>query len=319
MAGLMQAVLAGPSLAQLPSPSLTRVAWVSASSAQDGALFLDELRRGLREHGWFENRNLALSVYWGDYSAPLLDQRMGEAITGRPYVIVCQGTAAVAARKATQTIPVVFGYSGDPVEAGFVRSLARPGGNLTGLSHMALELVDKRMQLLHELLPNARRIAVLSFPQHPGDQAEKRVSDAAAARLGLALEHYDIRAGDGLTGALVQIEQAKPDAVLAFRVQNVIARREAIAAWSLRNRIPVVSGWGQFAQGGNLMTYGPNLRAANFRLASFVDRILKGAQPSDLPVEFPVQVELVINRRAARTLGVTIAASVLLRADEVIE
>lgn len=316
-AGLVSAVCLAPTV--VPAQSSARVAWVSASSAQDGGLFLDELRRGLREHGLVDNRNLVLNAYWGDYAMPLLEQKVGEAIASRPDVLVCQGATAVPARKATQTLPVVFGYSGDPVEAGLVRSLARPGGNMTGLCYMVLDLVDKRMQLLHELLPNARRIAVLSFPQHPGDQAEKRVSDAAAAKLGLSLEHYDIRGTVELTQALAQIEQTRPDAVLAFPVQNVIARREAIAAWSMRNRIPVASGWAQFAQGGNLMTYGPNLRAANFRLASFVDRILKGARASDLPVEYPVQVELVINKRAARALGITIPAAVLLRADEVIE
>ncbi|MEP6969016.1 MAG: ABC transporter substrate-binding protein [Betaproteobacteria bacterium] len=314
----MQAILAGPAFAQLQSQGSARVAWVSASSMQDGTLFLDELRRGLREHGWVENRNLVLSTYWGDYSVPLLERKVGEAIAGRPDVIVCQGTAADPTRKVTQTIPIVFGFSGDPVEAGFVRSLAHPGGNLTGMSYMALELVGKRMQLLHDVLPNARRVAVLSFPQHPGDQTEKRAAQAAAARLGLSLEQYDIRGADEMTRALGLIAQGKPDAVLAFPVQNVIARREAIAQWSLQNRIPVISGWAQFAQGGNLMSYGPNLRAANFRLASFVDRILKGALPSALPVEYPVQVELVINMRAANALGITVPAAVLLRADEVI-
>ena len=184
---------------------------------------------------------------------------------------------------------------------------------------MTMELVGKRMQLLKEMLPRARRVAVIAFPQHAGDQNERRVSEAAAATLGMTLEYFEARNSDEIATALAQIEKSRNEAVMMFPVQNVIAGRERIAQWSIRNRIPTISGWAQFAEGGNLMSYGPNLRAATNRLAYFVDRILKGAKPADLPVEQPVRVEFVVNARTAKALGITIPPVVLLRADRVIE
>lgn len=296
-----------------------RVAWVSVAPASDGGLFLNELRSGLRELGRQEGRNLVLDAYWGDNANATAEKNIAQVIAARPDVIVSQGNAVFALRKATQTIPVVFGFSGDPVEAGMVQSMARPGGNMTGISYLTMALVGKRMQLLKEVLPRIASIAVIAFPQHPGDQSERAATQAAAAALGLQVAYYEARSAGDIALALGQIEQSSHQAVMAFPVQNIIAGRERIAQWSIRTRIPVVSGWAQFAQGGNLMSYGPNLRAASFRLANFVDRILKGASPADLPVEQPVQVELVINMRTARALGITIPQSVLLRADEVIQ
>ena len=306
-----------------PSPvkaqASSRVAWVSIAPASDGALFLDELRNGLRDLGRHEGQNLVLDAYWGDNTAAKVEQSVARVIAAAPDVIVSQGNAAFALRKATRTIPIVFGFSGDPVEAGLVQTMARPGGNMTGISYLTLALVGKRMQLLKEVLPGIRSIAVIAFPQHPGDQSERAATQAAATALDLRVAYYEARSASDIAVALGQIEQSPHQAVMAFPVQNIIAGRERIAQWSIRNRIPVVSGWAQFAQGGNLMSYGPNLRLASFRLASFVDRILRGAHPADLPVEQPVQVELVINVRTARALGVTIPQSMLLRADEVIE
>lgn len=304
-----------------PAGAQTRshVAWVSPSPAAESALFLDELRRGLRDFGHVEGRNLELGVYWGEGSVVQLDKRAQEAAAGRPQVIVSQGTAVFAVRKFSGTIPVVFGYSGDPVLAGLVQTMARPGGTLTGISYMNLELIGKRMQLLKETLPTARRVAVISFPQHAGDAGERRVSEVAASSLGFTLEFQGASNAAELNAAMMQLEKSRPDAVLMFPTQTVIAARERIAEWSQRNRTPVISGWAQFAEGGNFMSYGPNLRSANHRLAYFVDRILKGSRPADLPVEQPVQVELVVNLKTARAIGVTIPRTVLLRADRIIE
>jgi putative ABC transport system substrate-binding protein len=218
-------------------------------------------------------------------------------------------------RRATTTIPVVFGYSGDPVEAGLVESLSRPGGNMTGISYLALDLVGKRIELVREVLPGAKRIAIVAQPQHPGDQGERRASQAAATALGLSLEYFESRNTAQLMDALAAIEKSRSDAV----VQNIILNRERIAAWALKSRIPAVSGWAQFAEGGNLMSYGPNLREASRRLAFYVDKILKGAKPAEIPVELPTRVELVVNLKAAKALGVTVPQTVLLRADQVIE
>jgi len=172
---------------------------------------------------------------------------------------------------------------------------------------------------VREVLPGAKRVAVLANPQHPGDQGERRASQVAAAALGMSLAYFEARNAAELVDALAAIERSGSDAVVMFPVQNVINNRERIAAWSIKNRLPAVSGWAQFVEGGNLMSYGPSLRAASRRLAVYVDRILKGARPADLPVELPTQVELVVNLKTAGALGLTIPQSVLLRAQRVIE
>ena len=302
-----------------PQAGSPRVVMVSSFSAADGALNFEGLRLGLRELGYVEGRNLILQAYWGDDSAAQLEKAVNEAVASRPQVIVAQLLAVPAARKAAPTLPIVFGYSGDPVQGGLVQSFANPGGNLTGMSYMTLELVGKRMQLLKETLPKIKRIAVVSYPQHPGDTAELRVSQVAAETLGLALDIHPVRNPADLLAALALIEKSGADALMLFPLQMVVARREMLAQWSLRNRIPTMSGWSQFADGGNLMTYGPNLQAASLRQAYFVDRILKGAKPADLPVEQPVRIEFVLNARTAKALGIKIPPAIRLRADRIIE
>ena len=284
----------------------------------DGSPFLDEMRLGLRDLGYVEGRTLVLERYWGEDSPQRLEKNVGDAIASAPHVIVALGPTGLLVRRAGTTIPVVFGFSGDPVEAKMVDSLARPGRNMTGLSFLVLELAGKRMQLLREVLPKVTRVAVVAHPQHPGDQAERKASEAGAAPLGIAVQYFELRGAAQLPDILAAIEKSNSEAVMLFPVQNVINNRERIAAWSIKHRIPTVSGWAQFAEGGNLMTYGPNLRDASRRMAFFVDKILKGARPAEIPVELPTKVELVINLKAAKALGMSVPQSVLLRADHVI-
>lgn len=316
--GIAAAALAGAVPARAQSSSV-RIGWVSNTRAADAGLFLDALRGGLKDLGYAEGRNLVIESRWGDDVAQKIEQNIAEMVAARPNVIVTQGPAAPALRRQTATIPVVFGYSGDPVEAGMVKSFAHPGGNLTGIAFLTLELVGKRVQLLKEILPKAKRLAVVANPQHPGDAAERRISERAAADLGLAIDYFEARNGKELLELLPSLEKARSDAVMFFPLQFVISNRERIAEWAVRNRMPAISGWSQFADGGNLMTYGPNLVETYRRLAWYVDRILKGAKPANLPVELPTRVELVINLKAAKALGVAIPRSVLARADRVIE
>jgi len=314
--GAAGALMPLPTLAQ-PSPH--RIAWLSPTRAADGSVFLDELRAGLRGLGYVEPRNLLIDAHWGEESAEKTAALVPAIIRSNPGVVVTQGAAAVALRRAATGIPVVFGFSGDPVEAGLVQSLPRPGGNMTGISYMTLELVGKRLELLKEVLPDARRIAIVTSPLHAGDPAERRASEVAGKALGLALDFYEQRNRADLTAALSAIAQSRVDAVMMFPVQSIIIARRLIADWSIEHRIPAISGWAQFAEGGNFMSYGPNLRDASRRLAAFVDRILKGARPADLPVELPAKVELVINLRTAKAIGVAVPASMIERADELIE
>ncbi len=300
-------------------PAPPRVIWVSPAASAQGGPFFEELRRGLREIGHVEGRSIQLEAAWGDGTPQRAAKLIAEVVAAAPRIIVTQGSMGPLARKATATIPVVFGYSGDPVEAGMVDSLPRPGRNMTGISYMTLELVGKRMELLKELLPRARRIAVVASPDHPGDSAERRASQAAAARLGIAIDYFELGRGATVADVLAAIETSRSDAAMFFPTQTVIANRARIAEWSLTLKVPTISGWAQFADGGNIMSYGPNLADASRRLAFYVDRILKGAKPGDLPVELPTRVELVVNQRTARAIGVSVPPSVLLRADRVIE
>jgi putative ABC transport system substrate-binding protein len=312
------AAMAGMASGQ-PRPAPARIGWLGSSGETDGLQFLDALRQGLRELGYVEGRNLVLDARWGDDSAERIGQSAAELVAARPDVIVTQGPAALTVRKATTVIPVVFGFSGDPVEAGFVKGLAQPGGNLTGISYMALDLVGKRIELLREVLPRLKRIAVVAWPQHPGDRAERRASETAAASLGIEIEYFEARGKTQLEDALNAIPKTRCEAVLLFPVSTVIGNRVRIAEWALKHRRPTVSGWAQFAEGGNLLSYGPNLRESSRRLAAFVDRILRGSKPAEIPVELPTRVELAVNLRAARALGVVIPQTVLLRADRVID
>ena len=296
-----------------------RVLWLSPTRAAAGSPFYDELRRGLRELGHVEGSNFVLEPHWGEDSAERIAKIIADAVASNPQVIVAQGSMAPPMRKATTTIPVVFGFSGDPVEAKLVDSLARPGGNMTGITYLALDLVGKRIEILKEMLPRAKRIAVVANPQHPGDQAERRASQVAANTLGLGLEYFEARNATQLMEALGAIEKSRCDAVVMFPVQNVINNGEKIAAWSIKRRMPVVSGWSQFVEAGNLMSYGPNLRDSSRRLAYYVDRILKGTKPSALPVELPTVVELAVNLKTAKALGITLPPTVMVRATRVIE
>jgi len=296
-----------------------RIAWISPATEANGLLFFDALRQGLSDLGYAEGRNIVIDIRWGDDSAARIETLVSDLITSKPDVIVALGPIAYTVRRLTKTIPVVFGFSGDPVIAGFVQSFARPGGNLTGISFLALELVGKRIEMLKAVMPGLRRIAVVANAQHPGDQAERRASEAAAAAMGLTIEYFEASGGAKLDGVLAAVEKSSSDAVVMFPIQSIISNGERIAAWSVRSRIPAISGWAPFADKGNLMTYGCNLRESFRRLASYVDRIHKGANPGDLPVEIPSQVEFVINLKTARALGIKVPQAVLLRADRLIE
>lgn len=316
--GLGTGVLVGafPAFAQRTQ---FRVGWLSTDPAREGSRFFEAFRDGLRELGYNEGRNVIFEARWGSGSAERTEELVAELIRLRPNVIVVQGPAAMGVRKSGTTIPTVFGFSGDPVQAGIVESLPRPGGNLTGISFMTLDLVGKRIELLKEVLPSVKRVAVLANPQHPGDQAEQRASEIAAKALGLSAQYFEMRNGPQLEGALSAIEKSRNDAMLVFPMALMMRYSERIAAFAVKNHMPAISGWAQFADGGNLMSYGPNLHESFRRLGFFVDRILKGAKPADLPVELPTRVELVVNLKAARTLGVKVPQSVLVRADRVIE
>jgi len=296
-----------------------RIAWLAPGTREEGQPLLDALRLGLRELGYSEGRNLVIDAYWGDHSNARAAALAGEIVASQPQVIVTLGPTAVPASRASTTIPIVFAFSGDPIQAGFVKSFAQPGGNLTGISFLALELVGKRIELLKAMMPGLKRIAIVANAQHPGDQAERRASEEVAKAMGLEVEYFEAAGIAQLNGVLEAIPKTRCEAVVMFPIQSIISNSGRIAAWSLQHRIPAVSGWAQFAEQGNLMSYGARVRETFQRLATYVDRILKGAKPGELAVELPLHIELVLNLKTARVLGIVVPQSVILRADKVIE
>jgi len=301
------------------SAAAYRIGYISPESESSGRPTFDAFRGGLRDLGYVEGQNVIIDARWGDGSDERLDQYAAELIQSGPNVIVAQTRAVFSARQAGATMPVVFGFSGDPVLAKRVVSLARPGGNFTGLSMLSLDLTAKRMELLKELMPQLKRVAIIANPGHAGEQAELHVSQASAKALGLALEYLPVRSAAELEAALAEISKLHCEAIVVFPDAGTMTYSGRIAAFTSKTGIPAMSGWAPFAEQGNLITYGPDLRDAFRRLATYVDKIFKGAKPAELPVQQPTKFELVINMKTAKVLGLTVPQSILLRADEVIQ
>jgi putative ABC transport system substrate-binding protein len=298
---------------------LARIALVSGGKSDPRASFLAALRLGLAEVGRVEDRDFRLEMHWGENSPERFDALVADLLRTKPDVIVTQGPILYNVRRSGTQLPVVFAFSGDPVAGGIVESLRRPGGNATGISMMALELVGKRVEALTGVVPDLRKVAFVSNPGHAGESAELAASQAAAAKLGLESRYLPFNGDGELDAALAQALSSRCQAMVVFPDASMMLRSERFAEFGVRNGIPAVSGWAEFARRGNLMSYGPNVQQVYRRLASFVDRVLRGAKPAELPVELPTLIEHVINLRSARALGLTIPRAALLRADEVIE
>ena len=312
-------LLALPCAAQAQSAGkVPRVGWVAMGPESPSTLaFLEAFRQGMRERGWVEGRNLAIEARWGarDQARDLV----AELNRLKVDVIVAVGPMVFGAKAAAGTTAVVFGFSGDPVEAKLVTSLARPGANLTGITFLSYELVHKRLELLKEALPGLTRVAVLANVMHPGEQTELRESQAAARRLGITLQYVPVRAVDDFPAAFEAIVNERAQAVVAFPDVLIMSQAKNIAAFAAKSRIPTISGWAEFAAAGNLMTYGPNLRESWRYMATYVDKVLKGARPGDIPVEQASKFEFVINMRTAKALGITIPPSLQVRADQIVD
>jgi len=303
----------------LRGASPARIAWISGARGDPQSPFLGAFRLGLAELGRVEERDFRLEVYWGDDAAGRLDGLVAKMLGDRPDVIVTQGPIVFNVQRSGTPLPVLFAYSGDPVEARLVESLARPGRNLSGLSMMALELVGKRLEALADAVPGLRRVALVSNPGHAGERGELAASQAAASRLGLDIRYLPFQGDAGMDGALADVLRSGCQAIVVFPDAGMMRRSERFAEFGRQNRVPAASGWAEFARRGNLLSYGPNVRQVNRRLASYVDRVLKGAAPAELPVELPTVIEHVINLRSARAMGLGVPGAALLRADELIE
>ena len=297
-----------------------RIGFLAPGSSSAGDPRVEALRRGLRELGYAEGRNLALEFRWAEGNADRLPALAVELAKVKVNAIVTQGTQATdAARRAVTTIPIVFAVAGDPVGSGLVTSLARPGGNVTGLTDIAPEIAGKRLGLLLEAAPRITRIAVLWNPANPSAAPQMRDTAAVARSLGLAVRSLELRDVSELDGAFAAAVKDHARAVIVLSDGALYGRRVQIAQLAAKHRLLCVAWTPEFADSGCLMAYGADVVELHRRAAIFVDKILKGASPEDLPVEQPTAFELVLNLRTAKALGLSIAPTLLARADRVIE
>ena len=308
-----------PLAARAQQPArMSRIGWIAIGTPQ-GSEFFEAVKQGLRELGYVEGQSIIIEQRWAADIRDRVPELVRELLTLNIQVIVAQGAIVPLVRRAIDSTPVVFGYSGDPVEAGLVNSFSRPGGNFTGATFMSYEVNAKRVELLHEAFPQVTRVAILSNPLHPGDQRELKETEQGAARLGIGLSSAQMRSAAEIEPAFERIRAAGAEAMVVLPDGLVMQHRKRIIEFAALQRIPVISGWSEFAKSGGTMTYGPNLKTVFQRLALYVDKILKGANPGELAIEQPTKFELVINLKAAKAIGLGVPAILLARADEVIE
>jgi ABC-type uncharacterized transport system substrate-binding protein len=296
-----------------------RVGFISGYDAPTAADFIRAIRDGLAGYGYVEPTSLKLDLLFANFAPDRIPALIDQLEQEHVDVIVTHAGATGIVVGARRTIPVVYEFSADPVTLGIAKDLAHPLNNATGISLMTPQLNGKRLELLHELVPNIKRIAVLANPLHPGQLLERADSEEKAGQLGIEISFFPIPNRAELDHALNAIGSDLPEAIVLFSDGFVVENREHIINFALSRKLPVVSGWSVMARAGALCTYGPRLVESYRRVAYFVDRILKGAKPIELPIEQPTVLELVINRNSADTLGIAIPPTVLARADEVIE
>jgi putative ABC transport system substrate-binding protein len=315
--------LAAPLAAEAQQPAtLPRIGFLLPASLSDPRIppFTQAFRQGLRELGYVEGQSIAIEFRWAEGQYDRLPGLAAELIRLKVNLIVAAGLPAVQATKqATETIPIILMNVYDPAAGGIVASLARPGGDITGLSLMSPELVGKQLELFKEVVPKVSRVAYLGNPATQSHALLVRQAQDAARALGVRLQPLEARDPSEIDRAFAAITTERAGAVIVLVDTVLLDHRARIADHAIRRRLPTVFGVNQFAEAGGLLAYGPNLSDQYRRAATYVDKILKGAKPGDLPVEQPTKFELVINMKTAKALGLTIPPLLLARADQIIE
>ena len=296
-----------------------KIGWISPDSPEIMATFLAAFRAGLADVARPGDPPITVEQRFASSGLDAIPGYVRELERLGVQLIVAQGTATSLVMDANPAVPIVFGYSGDPVVAGFTQSLARPNRNATGMTFLAIELSAKRVAMVRDVLPGCRRIGLLSNARHPGEEQEIAACQRTVARFGIDLAATRVPAAPELRMALSQALDQGAEAIVALPSALMVQQRSMLAEVCLERRVPLISGWSEMAHAGALFTYGPNLRVAYRRVAHFVAQILRGASPADLPIELPTVLELVVNLRTAKALGLTLPAWLLAKADEVIE
>ena len=310
--------LCHPVEAQQPK-KVPRIGYLTAASASAMVPRANAFRQGLRELGYVEGKNIVIEYQYADGKLDRLPALAAELVRLNVDIIVSGGPAATRpAREATSTIPIIMAQDGDPVGNGFVASLAQPGGNITGLSTVAPEMSGKRLELLKEIIPKLLRVAVFGNSSDPGNARVLKETELAAAAFGLKVQYLEVVSLADIETAFRLASKGRADAVLLLPNPILTPHRALVADLAVKSRLPVIYDT-QYVEAGGLMTYGVNLPDLDRRAATYVDKILKGAKPAELPVEQPKKFEFIINLKAAKQIGLTIPPNVLARADKVIK
>ncbi len=295
------------------------IGWVTAQYAPSVAPFVEAFRAGLAELGLVEGRDVTIESRYGNDELGRVAALVKELLADGLDLLVTQGSATFEVRSMKLPVPIVYTMSADPIVAGFAESLARPLGNMTGITLMAVELNGKRLELLREIVPGLRRVAIIGNPEHPGSHLERAFSEQTARSLGLEIDYRPTATREVLMRELAAMAGNPPQAISVLADGFAIQHRQVIIEFANRNRVPVISGWPVFAKSGAVCTYGPRIEDSHRRLAYFASSILKGAKPADLPIERPTKFELVLNQRAAQAIGITLPQALIASADEVLE
>jgi len=297
-----------------------RIGYLTGSSPSAMSARIEAFRQGLRELGYVEGKNIVIDYRYAEEKLDRLPALAAEFVRVNEEVIVTGGPQVTrVVKEATSTIPIVMAQDGDPVGTGFVASLARPGGNITGLTSLAPELSGKRLELLKEIIPKFSRVAVMGTSTNPGNTQALREVELAAGAFGAKLQYLDVLDPKDFENTFRAAGKARADAVLILVAGTVAAaHRPKIAELAVKSRLPVMYNRREYVEAGGLMTYSVSLADLDRRAATYVDKILKGAKPADLPVEQPKKFEFIINLKAAKQIGLTIPPNVLARADKVI-
>ena len=317
---MLAALCAGPVRRAASQPTLRRIGILAPGTVTDPARYPEPLLQGLQELGWVEGRNIRIERRLAADRVERLPAMVEELLALDVELIVTVGTpAALAARKATATVPIVMATIGDQVAAGLVQSLARPGGNATGNSFIEPELAGKRLQVLKELLPSATRIGELMNPDNPALRMLRAGEAEALRSLGMEPVYADVTSAAGLEAAVEALKRQRVDALLVHADSLFVSNRVPLMQMTLRHGLPTMAEGRPFVEAGALVSYAPSTAAMMRNAAMFVDKLLAGARPAELPVQRPTKFELVIHRGTARQLGVVIPVELLVRVDEVFD
>ena len=318
---LISFVLRGAAIADAQQAGkVPRIGFLAVTSPSTISTRIEAFRQGLRDFGYVERKNIVIEYRYAEAKLDRLPALATELMHLKVAIIVtASSTPTRATKEVTTTIPIVMANDTDPVDNGFVASLARPGGNITGLASLAPELNGKRVELLKEIIPKLSRLAVMGTSTNPGNERGLKETELAAGAFGVKLQYLDVLSPQDVETAFQAASKRRADAVLLLGSPFFLSHRTQVADLAVKNGIPAISNLTEFVEAGGLITHGVSQNDLFRRAAIYVDKILKGAKPADLPVEQPTKFELVINLKAAKQMGLTIPANVLARADRVIK